>query len=124
MVSLTLICIMRNSLMHLILHPVETSIRSIPQIHLVLRSRDPNGRLWVHLRQILFRFLQLSLGLVELQIIKLQSKQQYLTNSPQELQLRLVEFLHQTIISQQKFRVLVIQTQPFLHIFFQTFRLI
>jgi hypothetical protein len=53
--------------------------------------------------------------------VKLQSKLQYLTNSRQELQSRLVEFLRQTIISQQKFRVSSELTQLSLHIFFQTF---
>ena len=120
LVSLTWICIMRNSLMHLILHRVEILIRSILQILLVLRSRDQNGRLWVPLPQILFRFSPLSLDLAEQQVVRLRLKLKYLMNSRQELQSRLVVFPQKTIISQQKFKVLVIRTQPSLHIFFQT----
>ena len=119
MILLTLICIMQNSPMHLMLHLVEILMISILQILLDLISKDLNGKLLVRLPMIQLIFLRLSLDLVEPQAIRLLLKLPHLTNLQQELQLRLREFHHQIIISQQQFKVLVLLTQLYSHIYSQ-----
>ena len=119
MVLLIWICTMQNSPMHLILHPVEILMRNIQPILLDLRSKGQNGKLLGHLHQIRLISQQLKQVLVELQLIRLLLRQQYLMNLVQELPLKSREFLQKTIIFQQQFRVLVLLIQQYSHIYYQ-----